>query len=318
MASPQDQRQKGVGQLPAAYQAPPELATQIMRRVEQLQQATQAQSANEVASGLQDRRWEVRVGALHALAGLDEQVPLEILSTALRDEHPAVRAAAVYALGHLTMQAPLEYLLSAMQDPDWEVRQVAAQVLAQRQVPLPTSAQLASGQESAPPLWRLASARFSTWISLKSLGWQIFSRQIVLLRQHLLLSLLGLLVGYGLALYLLHIDVSAMLNSLTWFSLLFTAISTIFTTDIKKDQGLEIMLTTPTSLRFILLCRLLLVIGPQLCLSLGMRLALALYWGSGLENILLLWLLPLLGPYALSQHWPWPLRLCSNPGWPAY
>jgi len=61
-----------------------------------------------------------------------------------------------------------------------------------------------------------------------------------------------------------------------------------------KDPGFEITLSTPTSIRIVMLCRMALVIGYNFVLSAIASVIIALAHGGGLWEVIQLWLGPML------------------------
>lgn len=305
----------------ATHMAPTSLFANIMNRVEVLHEQASVQTTPEaLLAALGDPRWEVRVGALHNLASLHVELPLEPLANALTDEHPAVRAAAVRALGKQGERVPLDHFVLTLQDRDAEVRAMTIRVLEaqreQRVTPLLAHLYEPAQEEAAAPSIMTVEeaesnqtnatassaavcaqiARTARGKKLLLHGWLVFSSQFALLRLNLLVGSACLIACYSLTFLLLRANLPVMLTALTWFSLLFTAIGTIITTSIRQDRGLELTLATPSSPHFILLCRWLLIVGPQLLLALLMTCNVALFYSQSISGIAQLWLVPLVAP----------------------
>jgi hypothetical protein len=71
-----------------------------------------------------------------------------------------------------------------------------------------------------------------------------------------------------------------------------SGVAFIFGTD--NDAGFEITLATPTSIRIVMLCRVVLVIGYNFILSATASFIIALVHGGGIWEIMQLWLGPML------------------------
>jgi|SRR5579875_388000 WD40 repeat protein len=84
---------------------------------------------DELARGLADPSWTVRVEATQKLGKIGKQAPLGLLLVALSDQHSSVRAAAARALGRNQRQAAIPALVTALSDTEWVVRAEAALAL---------------------------------------------------------------------------------------------------------------------------------------------------------------------------------------------
>lgn len=84
---------------------------------------------DELARGLADPSWTVRVEATQKLGKIGRQAPLGLLLVALSDQHSSVRVAAARALGRNQRQAAIPALVAALGDTEWAVRAEAALAL---------------------------------------------------------------------------------------------------------------------------------------------------------------------------------------------
>ncbi len=81
---------------------------------------------------------------------------------------------------------------------------------------------------------------------------------------------------------------------LTLFTAVVAASGVAFMYGSDKDPGFEITLSTPTSIRIVMLCRMALVIGYNFVLSAIASVIIALAHGGGLWEVIQLWLGPML------------------------
>ncbi|HLZ57644.1 MAG TPA: HEAT repeat domain-containing protein [Ktedonosporobacter sp.] len=305
------------------------LLASVLRRVEPLNDyLVTPRSAQSLIQDLQDPHWEVRAMALHALGKHAEDVPIDPFLVALRDQHTMVRAAAVQALGCLGERLPLDQLVIALQDRAWEVRErvvlvlgdlvttelaqvvrpllIVAQQDAHRIVCAAANAALETyatlSPQAAPPLVKQsAPAVVDPWQFFRH-GlrhcWEVCTGQLHLVpRTWLIVTFLVLLTSYSLALFTsMHYAENMLARSIVLAAVttFFTSVGLAFTINVRYDAGLELELTTPTSLRLIMFCRCLLVIGVNVLFSLLLSVVIALFYGQGLWGIVEIWLGPLL------------------------
>ncbi|GEM_PF-1627981 len=80
--------------------------------------------------GLSDRDWEVRVGAVEALAEIEsEDGVVEALEDALKDREPPVRIAALSSLVTHEAKKARKGILACLEDDEWEVRVAALEAI---------------------------------------------------------------------------------------------------------------------------------------------------------------------------------------------
>ncbi|MDQ6662023.1 MAG: HEAT repeat domain-containing protein [Chloroflexota bacterium] len=329
------QRQKGIEhfykQGLAEQRAPDSLLSAVLNRVEHLNTyRTTQMSEQEIADSLSDPRWEVRAIAIYALSELGEQAPLDPFVVALHDEDPTVRAAAVQALGQMGERIPFDQLIIALQDREWEVRERVVLVLGELMLlrehtvkPLLMAAlqdthkavrnaaknvleQYDAASISSKSVFQQREERIAVqtpgaagyWHSLEqslSHFWLVLIKQLSLLQEKGIITMLLLFLSYSLTLFILqfHRNIHDAALSLGLVTTIATAMGIAFTVDARHDAGVEVTLSTPTSLRMIILCRFLLVIGSNFLLSVCASTIIALLYGQSAWVIIQLWIGPL-------------------------
>ncbi|MBV9617232.1 MAG: HEAT repeat domain-containing protein [Ktedonobacteraceae bacterium] len=318
------------------YQVPESLMRDVEQRISTLQERKSAKkSRQDILQEVQHEHWETRAMALYSLRKLRaDEIPVELILRALQDEHVMVRAIAVQMLGCLGKRLPVDALRLALQDHDWEVRERGVFVLSDGNIEENVARPfLAIAQQDAHPAvseaaretLALLDARHATQqinerdiqlnraanrFSFQAYGrkidqsWELFCRQFLVLRKYGLAALVTLLTGYivvlGITLGPLRGNVYYSSLALGVVTTLSAAIATGFTTDLRQDQGREIMLSTPTSLRMVMFCRFLIVIVSHLLLSGVLSAAIAPLYGQGLWSIVQIWLGPMFLVSSLS------------------
>ncbi|MBV9615209.1 MAG: HEAT repeat domain-containing protein [Ktedonobacteraceae bacterium] len=322
------QQQKSIvpSQQGSLREAPPSLLPGVLGRLKQREHSSATQRSNqELLEALAHPQWEIRSAAVRALGNLGEEAPLQSLLEALQDEHRLVRAAAVYALGRLKEQIPMEHLLLALRDEEWEVREMAVLVLGELNntiiepllhVALHDSN--ASVRETAHYISSLRGEarvqitgkerqRFraptiaipvGTYLNEGILHlWLVFRRQAALLnRSTWLIPPLAMVIACIL-IFFLHADAGW---SLTVAALSASATSTAHIYGSENDAGMELTLSTPTSIRTILFSRLTLVLSYNVLLAALTSVILVLEHGGGFWMLVRLWLGPALFLSSLS------------------
>ena len=322
------QQQKGVvpSQQASMQEVPSSLLPGVLGRLKQREHyITTHQSRQDLLEALQHPQWEIRSAAVRALSNLGVQTSLEPLLEALQDEHRLVRVAAVHALGQLKEQVPIEQLLLALRDEEWEVREMAVLVLGEL------------NNATAEPLLRVAlhdsngSVREAAHYALSQLNesslqiarkekqgfraptlaiplrgdvkegllhlWLVFKGQSPLLNHSIwLIPLLAMAVACILT-FFLHINAGW---SLTVAALSASATGTASLYGSENDTGMELALSTPTSMRSILLSRLIVVLGYNVMLTAFTSIIIVLAYGGGFWMLVHLWLGPVLFLSSLS------------------
>ncbi len=289
--------------------------------------------ASDLVDALEHPHWEIRAAAVRALGKLGKRAPLEPLMSALYDEHRMVRAAAVRALSCLGTRVPLDQLVMVLHDHEWEVREMAVLALAEldaqaarplllaalhdsngsvreaascalsRYEPAPVSAvPPVIGSEPAAPAVRQEIPMDRPSLSARLLPrllrpLSILKRQIPLLHKSMWIGTpLFMLLWCVLTFYRVIGDAGGWHRAALYLAL-FTTISaaagTAFIYGGENDAGLELTLSTPTSIRGIMFYRFLLVAGYNMLLSACASAMITLMHGGSLWEIMQLWLGPL-------------------------
>jgi len=147
------------------------------------------------------------------------------------------------------------------------------------------------------PAWRGQASRWSIRHALIHL-WLVLNRQVRVIHKSIwVASTLVGLICCCLALFFstwsperLH-DATSLL---TLFTAVVAASGVAFMYGSDKDPGFEITLSTPTSIRIVMLCRMALVIGYNFALSAIASAIIAIAHGGGLWEVIQLWLGPML------------------------
>jgi hypothetical protein len=301
---------------------PDTLLRGVQQRLEQRRVYLQAQiPIEERLAALQHPQWEIRAAVVHALGQGGTETARDLLLAALHDEHPLVRAAAVRALGRLDPAIPVEQLLLALQDSAWEVREMAVLTLGEIERPATAILQALqhvalhdqysgvreaasyalqrrspvtllvsqSGRESRTPRHVLAA--------LLQAGWRmvlLFWRQRLLLPRSIWYMMPLLMLSWYIAVTLGHADRANASLYLALITVISAAAGSAFLYGAENDPGFELTLATPTSLRRIMLCRFMLVVGYTVMLAAGASALLALSRGGSLWQVVSLWLGPML------------------------
>ncbi|MDQ2904133.1 MAG: HEAT repeat domain-containing protein [Chloroflexota bacterium] len=265
-------------------------------------------SLDPVVAMLHDEHPLVRVAAVQALGQLGGRVPLDQLIIALRDREWQVREMVVLVLGELVVRgepAARPLLVAALQDASASVRESAQAALdhyeAQAVAPAPAPV-LRSGIHSMDGQSLAATGTVvspSTPLHAMNHLWLVANRQLALLQKRWWVPACILFLSYVLIVCTsMWFDPSphhmATVVLLAVAGILSSTLSIGFSADMRHDAGVEIALSTPTSLRSIMFCRFLVVIGLNVLLSLGASAVIALLYGQGFWGSIQLWLGPLL------------------------
>ena len=128
--------------------------------------------------------------------------------------------------------------------------------------------------------------------------WLVFKRQIPLIYKSIWIgSALVILAGCGLVLFSmlqLHNHPRDAEAALALIATVTSAAGVAFIYGRDNDAGLEITLSTPTSVRIVMFCRLLLVLGYDFALAAFASIVVALAHGGSLWEIFQMWLGPML------------------------
>ncbi len=108
---------------PDQERAPASAVNAIMGRLGLARTESEPEAdAAELARGLTDPAWAVRVATVQKLGHIGKYAPLELLLVALRDDQSSVRIAAARALSRNPRQAALPALIATLTDSEWVVR----------------------------------------------------------------------------------------------------------------------------------------------------------------------------------------------------
>ena len=303
-------------------EAPSSLLPEVLGRITQIEDTFAAQpSTRALLEAVVHPQWEIRAAAGQALGDLEPQATLEPLLNLLQDEHHLVRAAAVHALGDLARRlpgapVPLECVLLALRDEAWEVREMAVLVLGKLntypsepllQAALRDSngcvrdaAQYALNHREACSLQANDEAQRSVFPAFLIQAhtkqrlfhlWLVASRQFSLLNRTIwMMSALAMIIACVLTL-VLGVNVGW---SLTVAALSASVLGAAHIYGAESDAGLEIVLSTPTSIRIIVLTRLVTVVSYNVMLAALISTGTILIHGGGFWTLVHLWLGPVL------------------------
>ncbi len=128
--------------------------------------------------------------------------------------------------------------------------------------------------------------------------WLVLKRQVRVIHKSIwIASTLVALFGLCLTLFVSKLAPGHLYNAASILSLFTTVVaasSIAFIYGSDNDAGFEITLATPTSIRIVMLCRMLLVIGFNFVLSAIASAILAFSHGGGIWEVMQLWLGPML------------------------
>jgi hypothetical protein len=180
----------------------------------------------------------------------------------------------------------------------WEAIRGASQ-FAMASAPLPSAQTLDQVWEKidAPATQEVTTHRKSASDMLLHL-WLVFRKQIGIIHKSIwIVSAMVMIFGCILALFAIsgnhsHIHDAQLLLAL--FASVTGASGVAFIYGSENDTGFELTLSTPTSIRIVMICRMILVVGYNLLLSAVASTVLALSYGGGPWEIIQLWLGPML------------------------
>jgi hypothetical protein len=255
---------------------------------------------------LEDEHRLVRVAALRALSRMKKGAPLEHLLPALRDDDWEVREMAVLCLVEINAQEAdlMSSLLRISQhDPHGAVRDAAHYALIKHENDLATISKQSPQETTIQPeiVSILAGLRELTHQTIRvSIHYAvILKRQAALIHKSVWLGSLGImLLGSILSINgLFGAGNSNLQNAISYLALFMcisAAAGTAFLYGGENDLALELILTTPTSIRVIMLFRFMLVLGYNILLSACASIAIAMLHGGGLWEVIQCWLGPMI------------------------
>lgn len=150
----------------------------------------------------------------------------------------------------------------------------------------------ATPQKVSPLQWFLNHILLHFWLILKAQV-RIIHRSIWL-ASALVILFSGVLASIALSTSLAHNHWQSVALFLSLVTTVTAASGAAFIFGPENDAGLELMLATPTSIRFVMLSRMALVVGYNFALSATVSAAIALAFGGSLWGIMQLWLGPML------------------------
>ncbi|GHO51791.1 HEAT repeat domain-containing protein [Ktedonobacter robiniae] len=258
-----------------------------------------------------DDDWRVREAVVRMLGNFQDPACVEPLCAALHDEDEAVRAAAVHALGSLGEDVPADKLSLALQDRSWVVREAAALtfgMLSEQGIALPLEALSVVAHDQDSMVRTAAAQALDTVAQLMSHPtrrswrgaflkvWQLLLMQIRLIHSGVWIAPLLVVFSVGIFLFFkVHSETQLQMavSVLAVFTTAAAACDVPFLYGMKHDAGFELISSTPTSMRLIVFCRFLLVVGYNVLLALGMSVLLALTHHENFLDILHTWLGPM-------------------------
>ncbi|HLH63118.1 MAG TPA: zf-HC2 domain-containing protein [Ktedonobacteraceae bacterium] len=149
----------------------------------------------------------------------------------------------------------------------------------------------------APPVPQVVIRQWSPG-SLGALFWLVFRKQVGIIHKSIWI-VSAMIMVFGCILILAatlgnqsHMHEAQLLLAL--FASVIGASGVAFIYGAENDAGFELTLSTPTSIRIVMICRMILVVGYDLLLSALASTILALSYGGGPWEIIQLWLGPML------------------------
>jgi hypothetical protein len=180
----------------------------------------------------------------------------------------------------------------------WEaIRDASRFAMAPAPLPSPQILDQVWAKIDAPATQEVVTRRWSPGYMLLHL-WLVFKKQIGIIHKSIWIASAMVMV-FGCILVLVatsgdhsHIRDAQLLLAL--FASVIGASGVAFIYGAENDVGFELTLSTPTSIRIVMICRMVLVVGYNLLLSALASTILALSYGGGPWEIIQLWLGPML------------------------
>ncbi|QBD83038.1 hypothetical protein EPA93_46585 [Ktedonosporobacter rubrisoli] len=258
-----------------------------------------------LTNALQDEHRLVRMAAVRALARLGLDNSLEQIVMALKDRDWEVREMAALVLGESNNPANRPLLLSALQDTNSNVRSAASYALSrwpeQKVVKLPaTVAEMPPSTLTTSVQQNLTLQRDSWLIALSSRLRHyllVFSRQLPLIPKSVwLVTALCMFTGCVLEVVISPRFMPAYTHMQWMLSVLCTVASAIgvaYLQGQENDAGMELVLSTATSIRTVLLSRMAIVVGYNVALAASASALITLIYNGSFWEMAQLWLGPL-------------------------
>ena len=253
---------------------------------------------------LHDEHRQVRAAALRALGRLADRVPLEHILLALRDPEWEVREMAVLVLGELGKQRPdlLPALLRmAQHDTHSNVRDAAQYAL--RKYDTASDVAMSRSAETVVQTRVSTQSHAQPWSYLMHVcahNLLVFKRQVALIHRSIWIGSFLLMLFWSVE--CLHIPLPFFargdMNTARVLLALFTAVSaaagSAFIYGGENDAGFELTLSTATSIRVVMFCRFILVVGYNMLLALCASTLIVQLNGGGFWSVVQLWLGPMM------------------------
>ena len=224
--------------------------------------------------------------SLHDFEHMADLLPAYVNGTLHHDERQRIQQ-------HLLLCSECQHELAT-----WQALRATAQ-LSLTATPLPSAYTLTQvwTKLDALPQQRQVT-RWQSLLSNLLHGWLVFKHQVPLIPISIWLAApLVILFGGGLAFYdifIRHLTSIAGDWSLPLFTCVSAATGAAFIYGAENDAGLEITLSTPTSIRLIMLYRMALVVGYNFVLAAIASTVIAIAHGGGLWQSIQMWLGPML------------------------
>jgi putative zinc finger protein len=172
------------------------------------------------------------------------------------------------------------------------------------------AAQLASASSPAPPaslmnvVWAQIDAQQKSSAQEKSIKrvayhlWLVFTRQIPLIHKSIWIASVFINILMCALVFLSHAGARHNLHGvegvLAFFTTVTAAAGVAFIYQAEHDAGYEIILSTPTSIRIMMICRMVLVVGYNMALAAVTSAIIAVALGGTLWDFMHIWLGPML------------------------
>ncbi len=150
----------------------------------------------------------------------------------------------------------------------------------------------AAPRKVSPLQWFLNHFLLHFWLILKAQVCII--HRSIWIASALVILFGGVLASIALSMSLAHNHWQSVMLFLSLVTTVTAASGSAFIYGTDNDAGLELTLATPTSIRFVMLSRLVLVVGYDFTLSFIVSFAMSLLFGGSLWDIMQLWVGPML------------------------
>ncbi len=128
--------------------------------------------------------------------------------------------------------------------------------------------------------------------------WLVFTRQIPLIHKSIWIASILVNIFMCVLVFLSHAGARHNLHGvegvLTFFTTIAAATGVAFMYQAEHDAGYEIILSTPTSIRIVMICRMVLVVGYNMALAAVTSAIIAIALGGTLWDFMHIWLGPML------------------------